>query len=112
MKLFARSGTRMWPGRRADKAGLAFVNDRAEKVSTMFDTRTNRGNRPANQEAIDAFVALARGDPDKALVVTHIGQFVINGLASWEMLDTGEVEVRFTSGETYLLAKTTILRLA
>ena len=89
----------------------------AEKVSTMFsrggfDARTSRGNLPATQEAIDTFVALARGNPDKTLVMTHIGQLVADRFAAWEMLDTGEVEVRFTSGETYLLAETTILRLA
>jgi hypothetical protein len=42
----------------------------------------------------------------------YIGQLVAEGYADWAMLDNGEVEVRFTSGETYLLAETTILRLA
>jgi len=37
---------------------------------------------------------------------------VAGGYAEWAMHDNGEVEVRFTSGETYLLAGTTILRLA
>ena len=77
-----------------------------------FDARTSGGKLPGTEEAIDAFVALARDNPDKALVMSYIGQLVADGFATWEMLDNGEVEVRFTSGETYLLAETTILRLA
>lgn len=77
-----------------------------------FDARTSGGKLPGTEEAIDALVALARDNPDKALVMSYIGQLVADGFAAWEMLDNGEVEVRFTSGETYLLAETTILRLA
>lgn len=77
-----------------------------------FDARTTGGKLPGTEEAIDAFVALARDNPDKALVMGYIGQLVADGFAAWEMLDNGEVEVRFTSGETYLLAESTILRLA
>jgi hypothetical protein len=51
-------------------------------------------------------------DPDKALVMAYIGQLVADGLAVWDVLDSGEIEVRLISGETYLLAETTILRLA
>ncbi len=77
-----------------------------------FNARTSRGEPPKSRDAIDAFVALASNNPDKALVMTHIGQLVADGFVAWEMLDTGEVEVCFTSGETYLLAETTILRIA
>ena len=67
---------------------------------------------PGTEEAIDAIVAFAEDNPDKALVVTYIGRLVADGFAAWEMLDNGEIEVRFTSGEAYLLAENTILRLA
>ena len=33
----------------------------------------------------------------------YIGQIVVDGYAEWEMPEGGEVEVRFTTGETYLL---------
>jgi hypothetical protein len=46
------------------------------------------------------------------LVMKHVGRLVIEGLAAWEMLDSGEIEVRFNSDETFLLAESTILRLA
>lgn len=77
-----------------------------------FDAKASRRKLPGTEEAIDALVALAQGNPDKALVMRYIGQLVADGYAEWAMLDSGEIEVRFTSGETYLLAETTILRLA
>ena len=39
-------------------------------------------------------------------------QLVADGYAECEMRDNGEIEVRFTSGEVYLLSKATILRLS
>jgi hypothetical protein len=77
-----------------------------------FDAKASRPKLSGTQEAIDALVALAQDNPDKALVMKYVGQLVADGYAEWEMLDNGEVEVSFTSGETYLLAETTILRLA
>lgn len=77
-----------------------------------FGAKVTRHKIPGTEQAIEDLVALAQDNPDKALVMTYIGQLVIDGTAEWKMLDNGEVEVRFTSGETYLLGKTTILRLA
>ena len=77
-----------------------------------FDAKASRRKLPGTEEVIDALVALAQDNPDKALVMRYIGQLVADGYAEWAMLDNGEMEVRFTSGETYLLAETTILRLA
>lgn len=62
--------------------------------------------------ASETLVALSQDQPDKALVMEYIGQLVADGHAEWEVLDNGEVEVRFTTGEIYLFSKTTILRLA
>jgi hypothetical protein len=77
-----------------------------------FDAKANRRKLPGDDEVVDALVALARGNPDKTLVMKYIGQLVVDGYARMEMVHKGEVEIRFTSGETYLLAETTILRLA
>lgn len=77
-----------------------------------FDAKTSRCRLPRAEEAIETLVALAHDDPDKALVMRYIGQLVADGFAVWDRLDNGDVEVRFISGETYLLAGTTILRLA
>jgi len=73
-----------------------------------FDAKARRRKLPGSGEAL---IALARDNPEKALVMKYIGQLVVDGYAEWDVLCNGEVEVRFTSGETYLLAETTILRL-
>lgn len=77
-----------------------------------FDAKADQREQAGIEEAIDSFVALAKDNPDKAHVMTYIGQLVADGFAVWQKLDDGEIEVRFTSGEVYLLAETTILRLA
>jgi hypothetical protein len=77
----------------------------------MFSRGTSRPRLLGTEEAIDALVALAKDDPDKALVMTYIGQLVADGFAVWDILRNGEIEVRFISGEAYLLAETTLLRL-
>lgn len=76
-----------------------------------FDAKARRRKLPGSEEAIGALAALAQDNPDKALVMTYIVQLVADGDAEWDVFGNGEVEVRFTSGETYLLSETTILRL-
>ena len=76
-----------------------------------FYTKTSRRKSRGSEEVIDILMAFAHGDPDKTLVMKHIGQLVVAGHANVELLDNGEAEVRFTSGETFLLAATSILRL-
>lgn len=77
-----------------------------------FDAKARRRKRPGIRDVIDRLVALAEGNPDKALVMEYIGRLVAAGHAELEMLDNGEVEVRLISGEAYLLAETAIIRLA
>jgi hypothetical protein len=77
-----------------------------------IDAKTSRGKSRATEEAMDELVGLTKDNPDKVLVMTYIGRLVADGFAAWEMLDNGEIELRFNSGETYLLGETTILRLA
>ncbi|MGZ9721993.1 hypothetical protein [Rhizobium miluonense] len=66
---------------------------------------------PETEASIDAVVALTAGNPDKALVLSYVGQLVADGFAVWDILENGEIEVRFNSGEMFVLAETTILRL-
>jgi len=60
----------------------------------------------------DAIVRLFQADPAKALVMQYVAQLVADGLAEWDVLDNGQVQVRFNTGETFLLAETAITRLA
>jgi hypothetical protein len=47
----------------------------------------------------------------KPLVMTYIGQFVSDGFAERRVLENGDVELRFFTGEAFLLADATITRI-
>lgn len=55
--------------------------------------------------------ALLHEEPGKALVMDYLAQIVAAGLAEWDTLSSGNVWVRFRTGETFLLGETTITRL-
>jgi hypothetical protein len=55
-------------------------------------------------------MAVPSADPAKASVMTHIGQLVRDGHAEWTMLGNGDVELRFFSGEVFLLGDATMTR--
>ena len=41
-----------------------------------------------------------------------LGQFVADGFAAWERLGNGDIELRFDTGETFILGEKAIVRLA
>jgi hypothetical protein len=76
-----------------------------------FDAKTNRRKRRGIKTMSDANARLFRPDPAKTLVMKHIGQLVADGFAEWDVLDNGNIRLRFYTGETFLLAETVITRL-
>jgi len=42
----------------------------------------------------------------------YFRRLVADGYAEWHMLEDGDIRLHLLSGETYLLAKTTITRIA
>ena len=76
------------------------------------DARTRRAKTGRTAAAPDNIAGRFYGDPAKALVMTHIGQFVYDGYAEWTMLDNGDVELRFFRGEVFLLADANMTRVA
>jgi len=76
------------------------------------DARTRRAKTGGTVAAPGNIAGRVYGDPAKALVMTHIGQFVRDGYAEWAMLDNGDVKLWFFSGEIFLLADATMTRLA
>jgi hypothetical protein len=77
-----------------------------------FDAKTSRRRLCGTKAMPDAIAGLLQADPAKALVMKYIGQLVADGFAEWDMLDNGDVQLRFNTGETFLLAETVIIRLA
>ena len=59
----------------------------------------------------DAIAGLSHADSAKAHVMKYIGQLVADGFAEWEMLDNGDIQLRFHTGETFILKETVIVRL-
>ncbi|MCA6110753.1 hypothetical protein [Bradyrhizobium cenepequi] len=57
-------------------------------------------------------VGLAYADPAKARVMAYFRRLVADGYAEWQMLENGDIRLRFRSGETYLLAQTAVIRIA
>jgi hypothetical protein len=55
---------------------------------------------------------LAQADAAKLFVMAYFGKFVANGLAEWHRLDDGTVRLQLRTGETFLLEKMTITRIA
>jgi hypothetical protein len=51
-------------------------------------------------------------DPAKKLVMVYLSQFVADGYAEWHARDDGDFELRFATGEIFLMADTTMTRLA
>jgi hypothetical protein len=76
-----------------------------------FDARTGRRRLRGTKATPDAIARFRHADRAKALVMTFIGQLVVEGFAEWEMLDNGEIELRFDTGETFILGENAIVRL-
>jgi hypothetical protein len=78
----------------------------------QLDARTKREKRCRTTPTPDTIAGLVHADPAKVRVLTYIRRLVAEGYAEWHMLEDGDIWLRFRTGETYLLAKTTIARIA
>jgi hypothetical protein len=76
-----------------------------------FGAKTGRRRRCCTKATPDAIARLCPADPAKALVMKYIGQLVADGFAEWDMLDNGNIQLRFNTGERFLLAETVIVNL-
>lgn len=71
----------------------------------------NQGGGCGASTAPDSRESCLHSDPEKALAMRVLGDFVAQSLAEWERRDTGEIELRWKTGETFLLSDTTIRRI-
>jgi hypothetical protein len=60
----------------------------------------------------DAAASLVHADAARALVTGYIRRLVADGYAEWSPLANGDVEVRFRTGEAFVLTETAIIRIA
>jgi len=76
------------------------------------DAKTRREKLCGTDATSDATAGLLRADPAKALVMTYVRRLVVDGYAEWDMLENGDIQLSFQTGEIFLLARTMIIRIA
>jgi hypothetical protein len=74
--------------------------------------KKRHGNRVRAQARHAALANGVEADSDKAHVMTHFRGLVADGLAEWRTMDDGTIRLCLSTGETYLLRKTTVTRIA
>jgi hypothetical protein len=77
-----------------------------------LDEKTQCVRRCSRVTSRDPIARRRYADPDKALVMSQLDQLVADGYAEWAECSDGDLEVRFHSGQRFLLARHTITRLA
>lgn len=87
------------------------------KFQAMFriggvNGRIERDETWSALSSVDDAMPRLGDDPAKTLVVMYFSQFVNDGYAEWHSRDDGDCELRFVTGEVFLLADTTMTRLA
>jgi hypothetical protein len=75
------------------------------------DKRPRDAKRSADRSAASA-PRQPFADPAKEYVMSCLLGLVLDGIAQWNMLENGDMELRFKSGETYLLGDETVTRTA
>lgn len=76
------------------------------------NAKRKREKRPRTNATTDAVAGLIHADPAKFRVMIYLRRLVAHGYAEWHTIENGDTRLRFQTGETYLLAKTTITRIA
>jgi hypothetical protein len=81
-------------------------------VWCALKAKKRHGKRVRPQARPAALVDGVEADSDKARVMAHFRGLVADGLAEWQTLDDGTIRLCLSSGETYVLRKTTVTRIA
>jgi hypothetical protein len=95
-------------------SGAEWTNE--ESVRAMFPTneaavKARRVKICDTLATLDGLAQTFEGDPAKVLVMAYIGELVGDGHAEWTLLANGDVELRFLTGEIFLLADTVVTRI-
>lgn len=81
-------------------------------LSCVSNVKTKREKRCGTEDTSDAVAGFAPADPTKTFVLNSLRKLVSDGYAEWQLRENGDIRIRFHSGETFLLAETTITRIA
>jgi hypothetical protein len=81
-------------------------------VNKATDTKTCRMNVCRSEATRAAFDGRFHADAAKDLVMSYVGRFVSDGLAEWQQIESGDIRLRFHTGETFILSDTAMSRIA
>ena len=91
------------------------MNEKIKKASRhtsqnegLIFEKSSPGKRAFELPPLDVPAA----DPAKALVMTYVRRLVVDGYAEWDVVENGDIQLRFHTGETFLFARTMIIRIA
>lgn len=70
-----------------------------------------RMKRCGTRTSYNAFVKSTDIDPNKIAVMNWLNQLASNGAVDWDRLDNGDIQLRFSTGERFLLGRCHITRL-
>jgi hypothetical protein len=94
---------------------IADVDRPAEGTLQMMFPRgakTRREKLCGTDATSDAIAGVFHADPAKALVMSYVRRLVVDGYAEWDLLESGDIQLSFQIGETFLLARTMIIRIS
>jgi hypothetical protein len=74
--------------------------------------KTRRPRRCRIEATCDTIAGPVETNPAKAIVMTHLRRLVVDGHAEWDRRENGDIHLRLQTGEAFLLAHTTITRIA
>ena len=74
--------------------------------------KEEHGQRVRAQGRPTALADRVKAESDKALVMAHFRELVADGLAEWRPQDDGTIRFSLNTGETYLLKRLTVTRIA
>jgi hypothetical protein len=74
-----------------------------------YNAGTSRRRLRGTTTTPDAIARRRHTDPGKALVMKFIAELVVDGFAEWELLGSGEIKLRFDTGEIFILGEKAIV---
>jgi len=81
-------------------------------LAANADTKTRRMSVCRSGTTRAAFDGRFHADAAKDLVMAYVGQLVSDGFAEWQRIESGDIRLRFHTGETFILSDTAMSRIA
>ncbi|MCK9917098.1 hypothetical protein MXD81_48960 [Microbacteriaceae bacterium K1510] len=80
----------------------------------MHDTpkKTRRADVYGSTATMPARDGRSPTDPMRDLVMAYVSRLVANGIAEWQQIESGDIRLRFQTGETFIFSDWAVVRIA